>query len=222
MVSGKVSTVLLVLAVVSYIGTTIITLINIEDLREIGLGGIRGLTGKATDTGTASVTVSGAAGTTGITLTDETIDFGAGYVWANASLAILDSSDSSVVNGSWTGVTDAMTITNSGTRPINVTVVMDSADAEAFLCGTGDCPNTATAKVEVKAADNESNSCLSDLQDTYATLADASGKNTVILCSNLAYADSNDAIDMSMRLTIPYDAASGAKQETLTFTGTAI
>ncbi len=219
MVSGKVSTVLLVLAVVSYIGTTIITLINIEDLREIGLGGIRGLTGKATDTGTASVEITGAAG---ITLTDETIDFGAGYVWANASLAILDSSDSSVVNGSWTGVTDAMTITNSGTRPINVTVVMDSADAEAFLCGTGDCPNTATAKVEVKAADNESNSCLSDLQDTYATLADASGKNTVILCSNLAYADSNDAIDMSMRLTIPYDAASGAKQETLTFTGTAI
>ena len=219
MVSDKTLTVLLVLAIISSIGATIITLINIEDLREIGLGGIRGLTGKATDTGTASVEITGAAG---ITLTDETIDFGAGYVWANASLAILDSSDSSVVNGSWTGVTDAMTITNSGTQAINVTVSMASADAEVFLCGTGDCPNTATAKVEVKAADNEANSCITGLQSTYTDLGTASTKITVLLCSNLAYADSNDAIDMNVRIKIPYDADSGAKQETLTFTGMAI
>jgi len=219
MVSDKTLTVLLVLAIISSIGATIITLINIEDLREIGLGGIRGLTGKATDTGTASVTVSGAAG---ITLTDKTIDFGSGYVWANATLATLDSSDSSVINGTWTGVTDFMVVVNSGTQAINVTVSMASADAEVFLCGTGDCPNTATANVEVKAADNEANSCVSGLQSTYTDLATATTKTTVLLCGNLAYADSNDAMNMYARIKIPYDADSGAKQETLTFTGMAI
>jgi len=99
---------------------------------------------------------------------------------------------------------------------------MASADAEVFLCGTGDCPNTATANVEVKAADNEANSCVSGLQSTYTDLATATTKTTVLLCGNLAYADSNDAMNMYARIKIPYDADSGAKQETLTFTGMAI
>jgi len=158
----------------------------------------------------------------GITVTDDSIDFGSGYVWANATSAILDSSNSGVTNGSWKGVEDRITIENTGTCVMKVTVAMDSADAEAFLCGTGDCPNTATAKVEVEIDMVVGVACTSGLQNTYTTLADANGKNTVTLCGEMSYGSGNDQMLMSMRLTIPYDARTGSKSETLTFTGTAV
>ncbi len=164
--------------------------------------------------------------TVGLNMTNFTISFGTGFYNASCTTGFALFAGDGTTPVCWlnsTGnpqpaVNNSHVIENTGNVVENISATLRNfANAEAFLCGTNNCPSTATARVQVRIENVEPSACLAGAQTSWATLANASGNFTVVLCSQLNSTDSNDAIRVYYNLTIPHDADQGTKAATITY-----
>jgi hypothetical protein len=190
-----------------------------------------GVTGKVTDTGTATTTLAGSAG---VSLTDSAIAFGSGYYDASCTSgkATLDSfiPDKTC----WTNTTEYLTspdyhtIRNSGTTLLNVTADTDKTSGEALFCGSdGGCLATnffTMVRYKTQDTTGESGSCNSGLVSSWTNIlvGDGEPSSTADVCDNLNFEDENDEVNVYYEFTVPMDATSGEKTLTVTYTGTAL
>jgi len=168
--------------------------------------GIRAITGFASS-GTATTSVNlleiSSIKTTG------SIDFGSGRVDANASNATLDSDAGTVTGGSWTPITQYITVENDGTVNISVNVSADgNNNANGLIGGTNPL-------FQIKGVATEPDSCTT-LQAGYTNVPNST-ETPLALCDLLRYWNSADEFNISSKLSIPNDAAPGQRNVTLTF-----
>ncbi|MEM2874317.1 MAG: hypothetical protein QW063_02655, partial [Candidatus Nanoarchaeia archaeon] len=172
-----------------------------------GGGGGNGTNG----TGNINVTIGESLS---ITLIDNLVDFGTGYVTSGYVYADIDSNSTdtgnwtSTANGAdgWPSNTDYMTLENNGNVDANVNISAGST-AATFIGGTNPAQWYA-------AKNNETGSCEGTLQSTYTSLL----TTQTVLCTDLQTESTNDAIDIMFKLRIPSDATPTAKSNTITFT----
>ena len=190
-----------------------------------------------TDTATATMTQSGAAG---ITIVDSTIAFGSGYFNASctSSYATLDSNltygdgtGTSVLSSAspycWINTTATLggagrnwhTLLNNGTVAVNISVIA-SLHGEDWLCG-GNCPFTSSAAVQFLSYNNESSSC-NGFTSGYESGVTANANVTIGICNSMDYQDSSDTVDVFLNISIPKDATSGEKILTITYEALAL
>lgn len=161
---------------------------------------LRELTGRATDTGTANLSIISQASISFIT---NSVNWGTGRVNESAGSAYLDS-EGNVVNGNWTQVIQGLTVRNEGNQHVQLNL-STSNTANTFIGG-------ASPSYKIKVTENQTGSCPSGLASTYAT---ATGVNQPG-CSNLTYFAGLNSLDIDINLTIPQDATPGAKGSIIT------
>ena len=166
----------------------------------------------ATDTGYVEVNVSS---NVSITLPQNTVDFGSGYLKSGASYVDLQSNDTTVpsnwVNTSVYNPSDLILENNGNTNvSVNVTSNVTAAD---FI--GGDNPAFMFA-----AENNEANSCVGTLQSSYTELTTTSpGKN---VCTNLA-AVGNNSLKIHILLRVSTGASTTGKETAeLTFSASPV
>ncbi|MBU1111238.1 MAG: hypothetical protein KJ896_00530 [Nanoarchaeota archaeon] len=226
-VSNKTIVALLAVALVVSIAGT---LYSVSELNDLG-GTYMLLTGAATDSGTATITIQGTAD---VTVTDAAIAFGTGYV--NASCADGEAWISSDGEGSgcWLNTSgevpaatdDSHTVENNGTTSTTLSVTLSDTDAEAFLCeAVGGCTGSTTAAVYVKAedgGDGEAGACSSGLNTTYESIATHDATTSQQLCAQFNPEAATDVLEVNYNLTLPPDMPQGLKTGTVTYTATAV
>jgi hypothetical protein len=136
------------------------------------------------------------------------INFGSGRVNSSSTNAVLDSSLSSAINGTWNwGAPQFIYIENDGT--VNISVNLTSTDnATTFVSGTN-------PGFMIKGITTEPNSCAEKFNTTYFEIETTSKS----ICGLLQYGFSEDTFNSSVRLIVPSDATPGIRTATLTFTG---
>ncbi len=156
----------------------------------------------------------------GITIIDNDIDFGQGYVSSTSDYAIIDTHEGYTNWLNSTGgtgfTTDFHTIENTGSTAskFHVEVADESVEnAEYWLCGGGtNCPSE-VAIVKVKSLENELGSCTGSLIDEYETLLDHINRvASITLCDNFNPVDSMDTLNVYYYIAIPQEAPTGLKQ----------
>jgi parallel beta-helix repeat protein len=148
-----------------------------------------------------------------ITLVDNLVDFGTGFVTSGNAYADIDSNSTNTGNWTntsagvhgWPGNKDVMALENNGNVKAKVNISAGDT-AASFIGGTG--PDQWYA-----AEDNESVSCDGIMQDNYTAL----GTSQTSLCTSLRNNDTTDAINIMFKLRVPSDAAPAAKTNTITF-----
>jgi hypothetical protein len=216
-VSNKTIVALLAIALVV---TVVGTIVSVSKLGALG-GQYSVLTGAVTGTGTTSVTLAGNAG---ITVDDNAVTFGSGYVDPQFVSATLDSS---LAIGSWTGWInltatniDSMLVNNTGTNFLRLNISSETTThAEDWLC-TGDSCTSNSALLQVKATNFEANACTGSgaIQSAYTNLLQNASKVTVPLCTEMDFQTAADTMNVFFKATVPNDAGTGAHSVTLTFT----
>jgi hypothetical protein len=189
--------ILMIIAIIAVAFAFANLLFHIDDLKK--------LTGFATDTGTANLTIVSQASLQFIT---NEINWGSGAVDEVPTSATIDS-EGTVTNGNWTAVSQGLTLQNDGNT--NVTVYLTTVTAATFIGGTG-------PTYKLKVTDNETNSCIINNMSSYTSTTGGSQA----ACMNFGYADTADQIDIDVELVIPEDALPGAKGALITATGTPI
>ena len=238
-VSNKTIVMLLVATVVISIGGMIYTVNSVNKaLVGKGIGGLPGITGFALiPNGTAQLTV---ATTSSIKYTSATVDFGSGNVntsgsYTNCSLLTV-LVDGQYMRGceSFTTVTNGFTVENDGNTNLSVTLYSNISGV-TFIGSSG-------AFFGWNVSLNESNSCYNvtgspDMGIYPNTTADCGSGNTTsagtcgaifenvsvnpkTICPRLRYEDFNDALNIDINVTVPFDAPAGAKYAKLIITGT--
>jgi len=214
---------LMVLMVVALAVTVVGTMVGISKLG--ALGSRYALLSGAAVQGTGDINVQGTAD---INIVDAAINFSTGYVNPSCALGEANVDTSGGANHCWINITDPNggelpafddyhQIQNNGTVRANVTVTLDEANAEAFLCeASGGCTSDVAA-IRVKAVDAESGSCNGNLQDTYTQLASYNSKQEVVLCGDLLTENTNDEIKVYYNLTLPPDMPPGKKTVHVTY-----
>ena len=168
--------------------------------------------GFATSTGTANLSIESAAT---INFSTSNIDWGSGRVNIGQTVAQLTTMETgNVTNGNWTLQTPGgFRIINMGN--VNVTLdLLAGKTAATFIGGT-------SPGYQWNVSSFETGSC----DDNATTLSVWTNVNTTSpgtrYCGNFTFYDSIDSIRIDINITIPYDALSGAKSDTLTATATA-
>ena len=173
----------------------------------IVLGIFGNLTGHATDTGEANVTIGSEASIQFIT---DSINWGAGAVNETPTFATIDT-EGNVTDGNWTAVTQGLTLQNDGNSNVFLTLNTSNVAAD-FIGGT-------SPEYNIKLTNNESFSCAgTNSLETY-TPATGEAQNA---CDNWSYLDTKDTLDVDIELVIPEDATPGTKSSTITATATVI
>ena len=220
-VSNKTIVALLAVALVV---TVVGTVVSVSKLSTLG-GQYSFITGAATSgTGTGSLTTDRIVG---ITMDDNTVDFGTGHVNVGQTQATVWSDGAA--DGEWTqtsggGENNNMSIQNNGNTDVNLTMnATDKDDAEAWLCGTL-CPNTAIANLTVNMSDAEAGSCDDyvvdgvDVSTIDQIVLDTDDKPaTVILCEDFDFRDDGDTLYAFFKAEVPIDASVGAHSAQVTF-----
>ena len=162
-----------------------------------------GITGAAQTTGTGNVNLS-ITGIIAIAVSGN-INFGAGSVTAGQASATLDSSVVNATNGDWAFAAQYITIENQGNK--NVVLVANSGSTAADFIG-----GTSPAQ-EIEGVAHGGGGCAAPAAyGAYSTAGDKS------ICPVLAFAGTVDKVNAAVKLTIPSDAAVGAKGQIITFT----
>ena len=188
----KGSKLLMVLAVLAVVVTLVTLVVTVNKF---------GITGRASDTGTANLTIAAAAS---ISFTDNACDFGSGAVNEEPTFAIVYTGNTSTDNGTWTAC-DGLTMQNDGNVNLTVTVASDVV-ASAFIGGT-------SPSFKWIAADGSD--CVG--VEGLTTLTEVSGTPNV--CTNLTQ---TGTIDLDFALVIPENAPPGSTGAVITATGTAV
>jgi len=198
----KTVSVLLVVAVIAVGFAAVNLIIHFDEVME--------LTGFATYTGTANVTIMAQAS---ITFTGDTIDWGTGRVNETETSALLVT-NGTIQEGNWTAVSTGLLLQNNGNS--NVTLTLTSTVVDTFIGGA-----SATNSYQLLVSDTgagEANSCDSDhlILNTF-TEVNGSAQSA---CLNFSYYDAQDVLEVDVLLRIPEDAPPGAKSATITATAT--
>ena len=189
----KGSKLLTVLAVLVVLVTLVLLVVTVNKF---------GITGQATDTAYANLTIGSAAS---ISFTDAVCTWTSGAVDEEPTFALVYSGNASVVNGTWTGsACDGLEVTNDGNVNLTVTLSANN-DSSNFIGGT-------SPSFQWIAADG--GDCVGTAGLT--TLTEVSG--TPNICDNLTQ---SGTIAIDFALKIPEDAV-GTKATLITATGTAV
>jgi len=170
-------------------------------------GGLERLTGYATDTGTANLSIVSAAS---INFTNENINWGTGRVNESAGFATLTTDPGNVSNGNWTNVSQGLTIRNDGNCNVQLNLTTSNF-AATFIGGTNPV-------YQLKVTVNETGSCSNATASSYLNATGASQPG----CYNFTYYDNNDTLDIDVNITVPQDALPGPKGSIITATATVI
>ena len=170
-----------------------------------------GITGKATDTGEANLTIQASAS---ISFTTSQINWGTGYVNEAPLNGSLDTEGNNVDVTSFSTVSEGLVLRNDGN--VNVTINLTSSQiASAFIGGVaGTGPS-----FKWKASENETNSCAGGIQ-TISSYTEV-GATSIRVCDDMLYTADNDTILIDLKVVIPEDAL-GTKGSVITALGTAI
>ena len=174
------------------------------------------LTGHATDTGTANLTIQSAASISFIT---NNINWGSGHVDEIPTFAVLDTSlngeAGGVINGTWTNAS-GLVLQNDGNSNVSLTI-MTGKNATNFIGG-------ASPTYKIRVRDNEANSCYGiGTKNNYTlydfTEADTSNQQA---CNYFRFEDSDDSVIVDVQLHVPEDALPTAKSDIITATATVV
>ena len=164
----------------------------------------RGLTGKASASGTVNLTIQTA---TSYDLTVDDINWSSGQVDDGESYAILSTTNGTVENGNWTAVTEGFVVQNDG----NIDLVLDISfgkTAVNFLGGS-------SPEYAYNITNNESSSCTAVGGFTLDSWNEVA-LGTINVCSNLSFDDEIDEIRIDFLLKIPEDSYIDTRGDTLT------
>lgn len=208
----KTTNILMFIAVITVVFAAISLAVTINKI-----GDFKALTGFATDTGTANLTIESLAS---INFTTDNIDWGSGMVDTEETLAYLDTKDNSVTNGNWTATGTGLILENIGN--VNVSIdIKAGKTAATFLGGT-------SPDYEWRFEDSlEAGSCLNSTGGTDALPLDTFyDVNTTSpgtrVCEIFQFVDGTDSIKIHLNLSVPYNAITGARGDIITATATAI
>ncbi len=181
--------------------TIVVFSILMLTLRNFGV-----MTGHATATGEANLTIQTAAS---ISFNISQVNWGTGYVNETEPSATLDTEGA--MNGTdWDSVNSGLVVQNDGN--VNVSLNLTSSkNADDFIGGTD-------PSFKWRASENETDSCPGTLSVTSYTSATTSHQN---LCDNMGYIDTKDTIEIDLEVVVPQDAL-GTKGVVITAHGTAV
>lgn len=205
-ISNKTLALLLVIAIV-------VSLVGIFTAEK---GGVLTISGRATDTGTASFEQLNIAS---INVTGA-IDFGPGRVDIGQTSATLDSSTGVCTNGNWTFGAEGLLVENDGT--VNITVdVQANETSTQFVGGSAVSPT-----VKYKITEEEVGSCGGAIANgtaftLFGALNDDTANSYAKICDNLDVDPTKNALNATIEVVVPADAYTGVRQLLLTFQGTA-
>jgi hypothetical protein len=179
----------------------------------------------AKDKGIIPITgmVESGTATTSVILSEETsikvtgsIDFGSGRVDADASNATLDSDAGTVVGGTWNAslLPKYIQVENDGTVNISVNISAEgNKNAHGFIGGTN-------PEFQLKGNETEEDACPT-LAEEWTDVPNST-ETKFNICGSLDFAQISDSFNVSARLVIPNDAASGERNVTLTFSASKV
>jgi len=194
----KLNNILMILAII-VIGVALFNL-------GITINKVRDLTGYATSTGEANLTIESAAS---VNFSIDSINWGNGYV--NTSFLNATLNTEGVMTGvDWNTITSGLLLENLGNT--NVTVNLSSSkNSTDFIGGAG-------PSFKWKVVENETNSCQGATNITSYTDVTVA---TQLACDNLGYILTKNALEIDLELNISSDAI-GAKGCIITATATAL
>ncbi len=179
-----------------------------------------------TTSGTANVTIQA---TTQVTLLNNTVDFGTGFVNGSENFCILESNNSAksaACEGfNAPAIGPYFVVENSGNSYVSLTLT-GGTDARGFLCAQQTDPahncTLASPDFNWSAAEHEANSCISDPGISSRSLFNNSVNTTAkLICNNLDFNASSNSIRVALRIKIPRDTVTNLYSEaSITFTGT--
>ncbi|MBU2562332.1 MAG: hypothetical protein KKF68_01600 [Nanoarchaeota archaeon] len=201
----KFMNVLIVVAIISVSLAGINLILTIDKIQNA-----KSITGFATGTGTANLSVSAAAS---ISFNHSLINWGGGSVDETPSFATLDT-EGNVVGGTWSALTGGLTVQNDGNT--NVTLnISSSNDATDFIGGSaGEGP-----VYRIRVVENKTGTCSAGTvyPSTYTTF----NTTPIIICNNMSSDSSMNLLTIHINITVPEDAL-GTKGSIITATATAI
>ena len=168
------------------------------------------ITGHATGTGTANLTVGN---WTAVNFTTSIINWGSGVVQAGQLNATLDTSVGTVTNGNWTANNAGLILENIGN--VNVTIdIKTGKTAATFLGGTA-------PQYLLNFTNNKTGSCYNQTNVAlgFWTAVNTSDPGTRV-CNNFTFYNSSDAIRIDIKIAVPYDSLTGALSDVITATAT--
>ncbi|GBE19426.1 MAG TPA: hypothetical protein ENG87_03070 [Candidatus Pacearchaeota archaeon] len=181
------------------------------------VGDIQALTGYATDTATANLTVQGAAS---ITFVISNISWGSGYVNESPiTFAVLDTVGNTINGTNWATVSTGLTLRNDGNNDVTINLSADKNSTQ-FIGGTaGNGPI-----FQWNVSNAEEGSCSNGGTNNATNITSFTDANITsqLACWNLSNDAASDLLRIDLRLEIPQDAAPGAKGVTITANATTI
>ena len=170
------------------------------------------ITGKATSTGTANLTIESI---TNINFTTNNINWGSGAVTAGQANATLDTAKgaNNVTRGNWTGNTAGLVVENIGNQ--NVTLLIKAGLNAATLLG-GTNPS-----YMFNFSNPEANSCTFNSSTTAGTYYTANNTDRQV-CDTFDINQNSDTLRIDMQLVIPSNSKTGAIGDIITVTATAV
>ena len=213
-ISNKTLAWLVMATIIVSIGGTIISLNKLE----------QGIAGYATSnaTGTASVTVSTqtvlrfAAGTSSMDFGTGSADSSSGNHTCNMSVNGSTGLNTNQFgcNGFNSAVTGgAFVLENAGTTLMNVTLNF-SSNASTFIGGVNYAP-----LLQYAISENETGSC-GAINATLMGWTSVVQQAVIPICTNLNFSDTRDSLMIGIKIAVPEDAPTGAKQLNITAQGT--
>lgn len=166
------------------------------------------VTGYATsnnETGVVNVTITSSAA---LSFTTAFLDFGNGAVSGGQPGATINS-ESSVTGGTWSPVSGQLVLENVGNVNVSLTLSTNKSVA-SFIGGT-------SPTFKAKVSDKEAGACTGGNFTGYHDI----NQTLQVACSNFAYDDSLDTINIDFELYIPSDAV-GAKTVGVVAIGTSV
>jgi len=183
------------------------------------------ITGDALQGGRANFTQAGAAG---VTLADNSIDFGSGFYNGTCFLthALINSNTSRecwVNTTTFPGTEDVHVIENTGSTVLSINVSINITDAEQFFCNVAQgCNASSDALVRIGVENNESGACTLGLATTFQDLANNTVSTNVNICDRLKFGNSADSIKAYVEFQVPKDSNPGNKTLTLNYEAIAV
>jgi hypothetical protein len=230
-ISNKALMVLMVATIVISLGGAYISISSIN--QKLSSFGLNPITGFATiPNGTTTVTVNLLSS---IKFSSPTVAFGSGTVntsgnFNNCTLSTLGSNSGCT---DFNVLTNGFTVENDGNA--NLTVELRSNISATDFIGigsalflwnvtvneSGSCVNTSSVRAVIEP--NTSAGCLGTGNDeaSCGSIFESVSTTNKVICPSLLFADSSDALNIDINISIPDDAPTGAKVAGLIVTGTA-
>ena len=211
-VSNKTLAAILVATMILSIGGTLASLNRLKSIDQAGITGMA-----ATEYAGVNVTVTS---TSSINFTVNNVNFGTGTVGSGCSFCILNTSG--VTDGCCVSFTPptptGLVVQNIGNKNLTLNFSFDMT-AATYIGGTGPL-------FQINVTENETNSCLNNSNIGPGTALNTTWNNTfgnvlaanMQICTNFRPEAANDELRVNVRLKIPDNSITGARNATLTAT----